>query len=351
MQRIHDLETQASAPPAALATPDSIAAIIASAEGREVRAWHINAANRVLARLNEPPAALASDAIEAATSALFDMKYFENKPYRSIAETAVRAYLAALLPPETAALVEEAREVANSARLNRSAESVTDMRIMLRKSAETLEKAANALEAQAALAGDAREDCANCEHGSDDVCCGKLDRPENEPPAAREGYVLVPREPTEAMMDDGRRAVGDDLYPTKGECGEIYRAMIAAAPPSEPPAARDLTADEDRMLNKALIASTELVEPIEAYSKGIALGVMDKASKPPAALLPPETKGLVERLRHVSGYTHAAGMHDDGELAHKAAAAIEALQAQVAQLKAMIAWMENINPALGEDQP
>lgn len=49
-----------------------------------------------------------------------------------------------------------------------------------------------------------------------------------------DGMVMVPREPTEAMMEEGRMqidtAYGDTTYASPEEAGRIYRAMIAAAP-------------------------------------------------------------------------------------------------------------------------
>jgi hypothetical protein len=54
-------------------------------------------------------------------------------------------------------------------------------------------------------------------------------------PALPEGWVAVPREPTDAMLDAAERTEiihnewGEDMYVENSD--EVYRAMIAAAPP------------------------------------------------------------------------------------------------------------------------
>lgn len=49
-----------------------------------------------------------------------------------------------------------------------------------------------------------------------------------------EGYVLVPREPTLAMQNDGWMEVGKQGFRTEDvEVEPIYRAMLAAAPPAQ----------------------------------------------------------------------------------------------------------------------
>jgi len=76
------------------------------------------------------------------------------------------------------------------------------------------------------------------------VCnkCGQVVTPLSQP-AAPEGYVLVPVEPTEAMIEAWcglalsrikRRVFGDDKAPGIVEgCKEGYRAMLAARPKGE----------------------------------------------------------------------------------------------------------------------
>lgn len=48
-------------------------------------------------------------------------------------------------------------------------------------------------------------------------------------PGAAEGMVLVPREPTEAMLTAGSKAAADSVRSPRG----VYAAMVAAAPQQE----------------------------------------------------------------------------------------------------------------------
>lgn len=57
-------------------------------------------------------------------------------------------------------------------------------------------------------------------------------------PAIEDGYVLVPREPTEAMKEAGMGpflASHDPFFSANEPCGPIYRAMLAASPPRKEP--------------------------------------------------------------------------------------------------------------------
>ena len=79
-------------------------------------------------------------------------------------------------------------------------------------------------------------------------------------PGVPDGWKLVPVEPTEAMLHDGR------LVSTEG-AAVIYRAMLAAAPasPAPSPASEDVLRDIDRMLEN-LAAS----HPAMPYSEKVA---------------------------------------------------------------------------------
>ena len=67
------------------------------------------------------------------------------------------------------------------------------------------------------------------------------------PSAAGEGWVQVPREPTEAMLEAGRKFAAD---PRPGEWPEflasLYRAMLAASPTPPPTGEREAALEEDK---------------------------------------------------------------------------------------------------------
>ena len=52
-----------------------------------------------------------------------------------------------------------------------------------------------------------------------------------EAPAVPDGWKLVPLEPTGHQLSSGIGAHSYDYEPTRGEMADIYRAMVAAAPP------------------------------------------------------------------------------------------------------------------------
>jgi hypothetical protein len=304
---------------------------------------------------------------------------FQNK---AVAELFVAALKppAALLQPETKVLVEEAREVATAGSPNspfppmilrlaaaleaqaaRIAECVplrtyaeqVSRNARLSYRAEAAEAHAKAAERQLAAAREdildeaesaVRQILVDAAHASGGKVIKRssaMFKAETFATAAivsmkeryRAANANLPAPPSEPRADEQCPACAG-----KGWFNAKCNVCKGSGKAPEPPAARDLTADEDRMLNKALIASTELVEPIEAYSKGIALGVMDKASKPPAALLPPETKGLLEEAQGLSFHTGYIG-----EFARRVTAALEAQAARIAELEDQV---ENYGAAL-----
>lgn len=76
----------------------------------------------------------------------------------------------------------------------------------------------------------------SCQAHLDQLCAAAVERA-----LAEAGYVIVPREPTEAMLDAGFNAVWDHVHTGhNGEAGlalvapaTAYRAMLAAAPEGE----------------------------------------------------------------------------------------------------------------------
>ena len=63
---------------------------------------------------------------------------------------------------------------------------------------------------------------------SDDPIIRRLARELAE--TRREGWVMVPREPTQAMVDEACELLGITHEDDEIEAREVYRAMLAAAP-------------------------------------------------------------------------------------------------------------------------